>query len=262
MGKGSILGLTNDPNVSIAEGIWDLNDQRAAKAANNWPLGTRMEILSTVTDTADAANYTFNNISLGTPSPSRRIFYHTPTDFLPTGNLLFSSTWSTNEGTINSNVVWPELPVGFRVTTEFSIYTGRWFSHLSDIIPISSSTGNVSMTISTNGATCTGVAPSFFALHNIDNTTPIQLESTTGHTLTNFVPGSIAICFQTVYTIAAPVITGSPLTPIFINNYTRFVAGENTRSVIYAVQNDTSSTVTQTLSSSTSATNLRVYRFR
>jgi hypothetical protein len=264
MSRGSIIGSNNSPNISTAKGIWDLNEQRNAKAANNWPFGTRAEILTTVSSTTDSASYTFNNISLGTPSPSRRIFFHTPTDYLPTGNLNFSSTWTTPQGTYNSTLTpGVGLGQGFAITPDFSVYIGRYFSFLSDIIP-TALTGNLSVTVSTDGATATGLAPTIFALHNINNLTATTILTGIGpHTLTDFVPGSISIVFQTVYDAeAVPTITGSPLPATFLNNNTRTVDASTMKSVIYVIQNDTSSTVSQTISSTSTTQALRLYRFR
>jgi hypothetical protein len=264
MGLGNIIGPPNDSTTSIAGGIWGLNEQRIAKAANTWPLGTRAEVLTTVSSTADAATYTFNNISLGETGPSRRIFFHTPTDYFPSGTLNFSSTWTTPNGTYSSTLTpGVGLGQGFAITPDFSLYQGRYFSFLSPIIP-TALTGNLSVTVSTDGVLASGLAPTIFAFYNVDNLTASTILTGIGpHTLTNFVPGSIAIVFQTVYDAeAVPTITGSPLAATFLNNNTRTVLGSTMRSVIYIVQNNTASTVSQTISSTSTTENLRLYRFR
>jgi len=265
MSKGRIIGSNSSPNISTAKGIWNLSSQRNAQVANNWPFGTRAEYLTSITNTADLSNYTFNNISLGTPSPSRRIFFHTPTDFFPTGNLNYSSTWTTTQGTYNNSLVLAQLANNFPVTPDFSAYVARWFSFLSPIIP-TDTTGNVSMTLSTDGATSSGIGASVFALHNINNITPTTITSGLGpHTLTDFVPGSIAIIFQTLWDGTTPVITGSPLTATLVNTYSRTLTATTYISVIYIVQNNTSSSVTQTISSTGTGGALRdlcIYRFR
>lgn len=270
MGQGSITGLINNPNISTAGGIWDLNEQRIAKAANTWPLGTRVEYLTSVSSTTDATSYTFNNIPFGTPSPSRRIFFHVPTDWIPnpSGNLNFSSNWTTSEGTYTNSLVVSDGGLGeagqnYPILSDFSVYIGRWFSMISSIIP-TATTGNLSFTITNNGVLSAGVGPSIFALHNLNNITPTVVENGIGsQVLTNFTPGSIAIVFQTVYDAeAVPTITGSPLALTFLNNNTRTVLGSTMKSVIYLVQNDTSSTVTETITSTSSTVNLRYYRFR
>lgn len=270
MGQGRITGLINNPNISTAGGIWDLNEQRIAKAANIWPLGTRAEYLTTVSSTTDATNYTFNTISLGTPSPSRRIFFHVPTEWLPnpSGNLNFSSNWVTSAGTYTNSLVVSDGGLGaagqnYPILSSYAVYTGRYFSMISSIIP-TATVGNLSFTVTNNGVLSAGVAPSIFALHNLDNTTATVVESGIGsQVLTNFTPGSIAIVFQTVYDAeAVPTITGSPLALTFINNNTRTVQAATMKTVIYLVQNTTSSTVTETINSTSSSVNLRYYRFR
>ena len=265
MGQGNIIGPPNDSTTSIAKGVWGLNEQRIAKAANTWPLGTRAELLTTVTNTGDQASYTFNNISLGETGPSRRIFFHTPTDFFPTGTLNYSSTWTTSNGTYTNSLVLAQLAEGFSVTPDFSAYVARYFSFLSPIIP-TALTGNLSITISTNGATSSGLAPSIFALYNVDNLTPTTITSGLGpHTLTNFVPGSIAIIFQTIWDGTTPVITGNPLPATLVNLYSRTLTPDTYRSVVYIVQNNTSSTVSQVISSTGTGGALRdlsIYRFR
>lgn len=266
MGKGNIIGPSNNPTISTAKGIWNLSSQRIARSANNWPFGTRVELLTTVTSTTDAANYTFNNIYLGTPSPSRRIFFHTPTDFFPTGNLFYTSTWTTSNGVSNNTLVLAQLANSFPVTADFSVYVARWFSFLSPIIPTANS-GNLSISVSTNGVTASQAAPSIFALHNISDTTPTTITSGLGpHTLTNFVPGSIAIIFQTIWDGTTPVVTGSPLAATLVNLNSRTTNDATVyRSIVYYVQNDTSSTVTQTISSTGTGgvqRDLCIYRFR
>ena len=270
MGLGNIIGPPNDSTTSIAKGIWDLNEQRIAKAANIWPLGTRVEYLTSVSSTTDATSYTFNNISLGETGPSRRIFFHVPTDWIPnpSGNLNFSSTWTTSAGTYTNSLVVSDGGLGeagqnYPILSDFSVYIGRWFSMISSIIP-TATTGNLSFTVTTNGVLSAGVAPSIFALYNLDVATPTVVENGIGsQVLTNFTPGSIAIVFQTVYDAeAVPTITGSPLALTFLNNNTRTVQTATMKSVIYLVQNNTSSTVTETITSTSSTVNLRYYRFR
>jgi hypothetical protein len=270
MGKGNIIGPSNNPTISTAKGIWNLNSQRIAQAANNWPFGTRAEYLTTVSSTTDATSYTFNNIYLGTPTPGRIIFFHVPAEWIPnpSGNLNFSSTWTTSNGVSNNSLVVSDGGLGeagqnYPILSSYAVYTGRYFSMSSSNIPTANS-GNLFFRVTLNNVLCAGVAPSIFALHNLTSATPTVVESGIGsQVLTNFTPGSIAIVFQTVYDAeAVPTITGSPLALTFINNNTRTVQSATMKTVIYLVQNNTSDTVTETITSTSSTVNLRYYRFR
>jgi hypothetical protein len=73
VGKGNIIGQTNNPNTSVASGVWTLQEHLIEEEDGSWPYNIEIENTDYNFDAADGPSYTYSNQSIGAASDDRLV---------------------------------------------------------------------------------------------------------------------------------------------------------------------------------------------